>query len=72
MTEYVLNDQIIESVVQARDLGIIIQRNLGSHIHCKSLIKKANYTLRSIKSAFKGHKNDIYILSYLLHMYALF
>ena len=55
---YYLNETAIPCVTQTRDLGVIISCDLKAAIHCKDIIRRANYRLRQFHLAFSCKEQD--------------
>ena len=55
---YRLNDEIIKTVQNEKDLGVIIQSNLKVDLQCAKVVKEANKILGMVKRCFTYKSKD--------------
>ena len=51
-SEYMLGDQVLESVTMERDLGVLVQDSLKVSEQCTKVVKTCNRILGMIKRSF--------------------
>ena len=66
--EYMLDNEIIETVNFINDIGVTIQSNLKFTMHCVNIVKKAYFVIHKIFSIFKNHDYHFYLKMYLCYV----